>query len=113
MREQLRSDPRAKDWAPLTSESKLIGYGDSFRISEATIRPQQTVSNEEAFPHLVILLTDMHVHSGPAGSGGMDMNQKAGEMIFHGGHPDHGLTNVGNQDIRLVVMEFKPAAAKQ
>ncbi len=104
-------DPRAKDWTPLTAESKLIGYGDSFRISEATIKPKQTVSNEESFPHLVILLTDMQVHSGPAGSGGMDFNGKAGEMMFHGGHPDHGLTNVGDQDIRLIVMEFKPASA--
>ncbi len=104
-------DPRAKDWPPLTPESKLVGYGDTFRISEATIKPQQTVSNEEAYPHLVILLTDMHVHSGPAGSGGMDFNGKAHEMMFHGGHPDHGLTNVGDQDIRLIVMEFKPASA--
>lgn len=103
------SDPRANDWAPLTAESKLIGYGDTFRISEAIIKPQQTVSNEEMYPHLVILLTDMHAHTGPAGSGGMDFNQKAGEMMFHGGHPDHGITNVGDQDMRLIVMEFKPA----
>ena len=106
------SDPRAKDWPPLTEESKLIGYGDSFRISEAVIKPQQTVSNEEAYPHLVILLTDMHAHTGPAGSGGMDFNQKAGDMMFHGGHPDHGFTNVGGQDMRLIVMEFKPAPTK-
>src|ERR1035438_10267068 len=32
------SDPRAKDWPPLTEESKLIGYGDTFRISEAVDR---------------------------------------------------------------------------
>ena len=103
-------DPRAKDWPPLTPESKLVGYGDTFRISEATIKPQQTVSNEEPYPHLVILLSDMHAHTGPAGSGGMDFNQKAGDMMFHGGHPDHGFTNIGDQDMRLVVMEFKPAA---
>ena len=102
-------DPRAKDWTPLTPESKLIGYGDSFRISEATIKPQQTVSNEEAFPHLVILLTDMHVHSGEPGSKGTDMDQKAGTMIFHDGHGNQGLTNTGAADLRLVVMEFKPA----
>ncbi len=104
-------DPRAKDWPPLTPESKLIGYGDTFRISEATIKPQQTVSNEEAFPHLVILLTDMHAHSGPQGSGGMEFNQKAGDMMFHGGHANHGLTNIGDQDMRLIVMEFKLASA--
>ena len=103
------SDSRAKDWPPLTAESKLIGYGDTFRISEATIKPQQTVSNEEAYPHLVILLTDMPAHTGPAGSGGMDFNEKAGAMMFHGGHPDHGFTNIGDQDMRLVVMEFNPA----
>jgi mannose-6-phosphate isomerase-like protein (cupin superfamily) len=102
------SDPRAKDWTPLTPESKLIGYGDGFRISEAVIKPQQTVSSEEAFPHLVILLTDMHAHTGPAGNGGMDFNDKAGSMMFHGGHPDHGFTNIGTQDMRLIVMEFKP-----
>jgi len=103
------NDPRAKDWPPLTAESKLIGYGDSFRISLATVKPQQTVSTDEPFPHLVILLTDMHGHSGPAGSGGTDVNQKAGDMLYHGSHPNNGLTNVGDQDMRLVVVEFKPA----
>ena len=102
------NDPRAKDWPPLTAESNLIGYGDTFRISEATIKPKQTVSTEEPFPHLVILLTDMHAHTGPPGSGGMDFSQNTGDMMFHGGHPDHGLTNVGDQDMRLVVVEFKP-----
>ncbi len=67
------------------------------------------MSNEEAFPHLVILLTDMHVHSGEPGSKGMDMDQKAGTMIFHDGHGNQGLTNTGAADLRLVVMEFKPA----
>jgi quercetin dioxygenase-like cupin family protein len=105
------SDPRAKDWPPLTEESKLIGYGDTFRISEAIIKPQQTVSTDEPFPHLVVMVTDMHAHTGPPGSGGTDVNQKAGEMIFHGGHPNHGLTNTGGQEMRLVVMEFKPAPA--
>ena len=103
------NDPRAKDWPALGAESKLIGYGDTFRISLATIKPNQTVSNEEAFPHLAILLTDMSLHMGPAGSAGMDFNQKTGYMMYHGGHPDHGLTNVGDQDARLIVVEFKPA----
>lgn len=102
------NDPRAKDWPPLTEESKLIGYGDTFRISEATIKPKQTVSTDEPFPHLVVLLTDMSAHTGPQGSGGTDINQKVGDMIFHGAHPDHGLTNTGTQDVRMVMVEFKP-----
>jgi quercetin dioxygenase-like cupin family protein len=105
------SDPRTKDWPPLTGESKLIGYGDTFRISEAIIKPQQAVSTDEPFPHLVILVTDMHAHSGPPGTGGTDFSQKAGDMMFHGGHPDHGLTNVGDHEMRLVVIEFKPVPA--
>ena len=104
-----QDDPRAKDWPPLTAESKLIGYGDTFRISEAIIKPQQTVSTEEPFPHLVVMVTDMHAHTGPAGSGGMDFTQKAGDMMFHGGHANHGLTNTGDQDMRLIVLEFKPS----
>ncbi|MGO9518032.1 MAG: hypothetical protein ACLPND_13380 [Candidatus Korobacteraceae bacterium] len=103
------NDPRAKDWPSLTPESKLIGYGDNFRISLATIKPKQTVSTDEQFPHLVILLTDMHGHTGPAGSGGADFNQKTGDMMYHSSHPDHGLTNTGDQDMRLVVVEFKPS----
>jgi|NGEPerStandDraft_6_1074524.scaffolds.fasta_scaffold89599_2 quercetin dioxygenase-like cupin family protein len=106
------NDSRAKDWPPLTEESKLIGYGDTFRISEAIIKPQQTVSTDEPYPHLVVMVTDMHAHTGPPGSGGTDVSQKAGDMIFHGGHPNHGLTNTGGQEMRLVVMEFKPAPTK-
>ena len=102
------NDPRAKDWPPLTEESKLIGYGDTFRISEATIKPKQTISTEEPFPHLVIMLADMQGHVGPQGSGGSDISQKTGDMMFHGGHGDHGLTNIGAQDVRMVVVEFKP-----
>jgi hypothetical protein len=102
------SDARAKDWPPLTEESKLIGYGDTFRISEATIKSNQTVSNEEPFPHLVIVLTDMQGHIGPQGSGGSDFTQKTGDMMFHGGHGNHGLTNIGAQDVRMIVVEFKP-----
>jgi hypothetical protein len=102
------SDPRAKDWPALTAESTLIGYGDTFRISQATIKPKQTVSTEEPSPHLVIFLTDMHGHVGPQGTGGSDFSQKWGDMMFHGGHPDHGLTNIGPQDVRMVVVEFKP-----
>ena len=102
------NDPRAKDWPPLAEESKLIGYGDTFRISEATIKPKQTVSTEEPFPHLVILLTDMQGHTAPQGSGGADISQKTGDMMFHGGHGNHGLTNIGAQDVRMVVVEFKP-----
>ena len=102
------NDPRAKDWPPLTPESKLIGYGDTFRISLATIQPKQTVSTNEPFPHLVVLLTDMNAHTGPQGKEGKDVTMKADEMIFHGGHPDNGLTNTGPQDVRMVVVEFKP-----
>ncbi|MDR3749213.1 MAG: hypothetical protein P4M04_13880 [Acidobacteriota bacterium] len=101
------NDPRAKDWPALHEGSKLIGYGDTFRITEATIKPKQAVSTDEPFPHLTVLLTDMHVHTGPVG--GTDFNQKAGDMIFHGGHADHGLTNVADQPLRLVVVEFKPS----
>ena len=104
-----QDDPRAKDWPALHEGSKLIGYGDTFRITEATIQPKQTISTDVPYPHLTVLLTDMHVHTGPEGSGGMDFNQKAGDMIFHGGHPDHGLTNTSDQPLRLVVVEFKPA----
>ncbi len=66
------NDPRAKDWPALHEGSKLIGYGDTFRITEATIQPKQTVSTDEPFPHLTVLLTDVQAHSGPAGSGGTD-----------------------------------------
>src|SRR5271165_7036015 len=102
------NDPRAKDWPPLTAEAKLVGYGDTFRISQVTIKPNQTMSTDEPGPHLVVLLTDMHAHTGPQGKGGMDFSMKADDMMFHGGHPDHGLTNTGDQDVRMVVVEFKP-----
>ena len=106
------SDPRAKDWPALPDGAKLIGYGDGFRITEAILKPQQRISTDEPFPHLAILLTDVQARVGPMGEGGRDMNHAAGELIFHGGHPDVGLTNLGKQDIRIVEIEFKPLPAK-
>jgi len=103
------NDSRAKDWPPLKQESKLIGYGDTFRISLVTIKPKQTVSTDEPSPHLVVVLTDMRAHSGPPGSAGADINEKTGYMTFHGAHPNLGLTNTGDQDLRMVVVEIKPA----
>jgi len=102
------NDPRAKDWPPLTAESKLIGYGDTFRVSLATIKPKQTVSTEEPFPHLVVMLTDMQGQSGQ-GKEATDFAMKADEMLFHDPHPDHGLTNTGTQDVRMILVEFKPS----
>src|SRR5271167_4665996 len=102
------NDPRAKDWPPLTAESKLIGYGDTFRVSLATIKPKQTVSTEEPFPHLVVMLTDMQGKSGQ-GKEATDFAMKADEMLFHDPHPDHGLTNTGTQDVRMILVEFKPS----
>jgi hypothetical protein len=99
------NDPRGKDWPRLTAESKLIGYGDSFRISLATVKPQQTISIAEPSPRLTILLTDTHI--GPAGDGGMDISH-AGDMMFHIPHGGGGLINFADQDARLVIVEFKP-----
>jgi hypothetical protein len=109
------NDARAKDWPPLTEESKVIGYGDSFRISLATVKPRQIVSTHEPFPHLVIFLTDLQGHAGQPGSGS-DFKQKRGDIMFHGPHPNGPLTNAGDQEVRIIELEFKPAkngAAKE
>lgn len=100
-------DPRAKDWPPLTEKSKLIGYGDTFRITESTIEPKQLVTSDAPFPHLVIFLTDLQGHIGPAGATG-DFSQKRGDIMFHGPHPEGGLTNTGEHEARMIVIEFKP-----
>ena len=34
---------------------------------------------------------------------------KTGDMMFHGRHRDGGLINIADQDVRLVVVEFKPS----
>jgi hypothetical protein len=50
----------------------------------------------------------MNAHTGQ-GKEGTDFAMKTGEMMFHGGHPDHGLTNTGAEDVRMIVVEFKPS----
>ena len=101
-------DPRARDWPPPDSDSKVIGYGDGFRITLSTIKPGQTVSTVEPFPHLVLMLTDMHGRSDRPGAKPIDFTAKRGDIMFHDPHPGGDLVNAGDEDVRIIEVEFKP-----
>jgi quercetin dioxygenase-like cupin family protein len=103
------SDPRAKDWPALPDTAKAIGYGDSFRIIAVVIKPQQTASVTDPFPHLVVVLTDVQASFVDAGKPAQDVSHQAGNILFHQPHPPNTTaTNSGAQDIRLVEIQFKP-----
>jgi len=102
------SDPRAKDWPPLPETAKLVGYGDTFRIIDVTIKPQQTISITDPNPHLVVLLTDAQVRFNDAGKPPREVSHHTGDILFHTPHPDTTSTNTGTQEIRLVEIQFKP-----
>jgi hypothetical protein len=100
-------DPRAKDWPPLNADARVIGYGDNFRITLSTIKPGQTVSTNEPFPHLVLMLTDVHGRSTPPGAKAIDFTSRRGDIMFHDPHPNGNLANAGDQDTRIIEVEFK------
>lgn len=100
------NDPRAKDWPAATEDSTVIGYGDTFRITEETIKPRQMVSGAMPFTHLTIMLTDFRGHAGASAAN--EFKQKAGDLVFHEPHGKFMLTNIGDQDARMLRIEFKP-----
>ena len=103
------SDPRAKDWPALPDGIKAIGYGDSFRIVAVTIKPQQTISVVDPFPHLVVVLTDAQMRFVDAGKPPQAVTRHMGEILFHQPHPPGTTTtNTGTEDVRLVEIHFKP-----
>ena len=101
------NDPRAKDWPPLPPNAKPIGYGDTFRIALVTVKPQQPIPTDHPFPHLAIFLTDAEADGGLGAVGGQ-VKHSAYEMQFHKPHPDLNLKNTGQQEVRIISIQFKP-----
>ena len=101
------NDPRAKDWPTLPPSAKPIGYGDTFRISLVTVKPQQPIPTDDPFPHMAIFLTDTEIDGGPGAVGG-NVKHSAYEMQFHKPHPDLNLKNTGQNDVRIIAIQFKP-----
>ena len=103
------NDPRAKDWPALPDGIKAIGYGDTFRIVAVTIKPQQTISVVDPFPHLVVVLTDAQMRFVDAGKAPQNVSRHTGEILFHQPHPPNTTTtNTGSEDVRLIEIHFKP-----
>lgn len=101
------NDPRAKGWPPLPPTAKVIGYGDTFRIALVTVKPQQAIPTDDPYPHMAIFLTDTQIDSGPGAVGGL-VKHSAYEMAFHKPHPDLNVKNTGQQDVRIIAIQFKP-----
>ncbi len=103
------NDPRATDWPALPEGIKAVGYGDSFRIVAVTIKPQQTISVVDPFPHLVVVLTDAQMRFVDAGKAPQNVSRHTGEILFHQPHPPNTTTtNTGSEDVRLIEIHFKP-----
>ena len=103
------NDPRAKDWPPLPASAKPIAYGDTFRIALVTVKPQQPIPTDDPYPHMAIFLTDTQIDSGPGAVGGL-VKHSAYEMAFHKPHPDLNVKNTGQQDVRIIAIQFKPTS---
>jgi uncharacterized RmlC-like cupin family protein len=103
------NDPRSKDWPALPPESRLIGYGDNFRIVELIVAPKQTVAIRVGGPLLVVMVSDLHAQITGENKPPVEVSHQAGDIIFHETTPPHQATNLSEQPLRMVGVEFKPS----
>jgi quercetin dioxygenase-like cupin family protein len=81
---------------------------DGARVSEMQLQPGGVVpSHHHAGPHLVVAVTDLELRSDVEGKGPSVKRLKAGDIAWVEGGFTHTLTNVGNQDAKLITLEFQ------
>jgi quercetin dioxygenase-like cupin family protein len=81
---------------------------DGARVSEIELQPGGVVPrHHHSGPHLVVAVTDLQLRSDVEGKGSSVKQLKAGDIAWVEGGFTHTLTNVGNQDAKLITLEFQ------
>jgi quercetin dioxygenase-like cupin family protein len=80
---------------------------DGVRAVDLQLNPGGVVpQHHHAGPHIAVAVTDLNLRSDIAGQGASTRQLKAGEVAWVEGGLTHTLTNVGQQNARLITLEF-------
>ena len=81
---------------------------DGARGSELQLQPGGVLpKHHHAGPHLVVAVTDLNLRSDVEGNGPSSVQLKAGDVAWVKGGFTHTLTNVGQQNAKLITLEFQ------
>jgi quercetin dioxygenase-like cupin family protein len=81
---------------------------DGARASELQLQPGGVLpKHHHAGPHLVVAVTDLNLRSDVEGKAPSSVQLKAGDVAWVKGGFTHTLTNVGQQNAKLITLEFQ------
>ena len=86
----------------------ILFVKDGARASELQLQPGGVLpKHHHAGPHLVVAVTDLNLRSDVEGKGPSSVQLKAGDVTWVKGGFTHTLTNVGQQNAKLITLEFQ------
>ncbi len=86
----------------------ILFVKDGARASELQLQPGGVLPrHHHAGPHLVVAVTDLDLRSDVEGKGPSSVQLKAGDVAWVKGGFTHTLTNVGQQNAKLITLEFQ------
>ena len=86
----------------------ILFVKDGARASELQLQPGGVLpKHHHADPHLVVAVTDLNLRSDVEGKGASNVQLKAGDIAWVKGGFTHTLTNVGQQNAKLITLEFQ------
>jgi quercetin dioxygenase-like cupin family protein len=85
----------------------ILFVKDGVRATDLQLNPGGVLpKHHHDGPHVVIAITDLHLRSDVEGKGPSQIEMKAGDAAWVKAGATHTLTNVGQQNARLITLEF-------
>jgi oxalate decarboxylase/phosphoglucose isomerase-like protein (cupin superfamily) len=85
----------------------ILFVKDGVRATDLQLNPGGVLpKHHHAGPHVVIAITDLHLRGDVEGKGPSQIEMKAGDAAWIKAGATHTLTNVGQQNARLITLEF-------
>jgi quercetin dioxygenase-like cupin family protein/mannose-6-phosphate isomerase-like protein (cupin superfamily) len=112
-------DPEHPECGLAAAECRDGEFGDGFTSSTLFETPKIKVGRVDLDPngvlpkhthiqsHVLVALADMKLSDQETGKDAENLQLKAGEVAWHEGPEEHTLTNVGEKNAPIIVVEFK------
>ena len=85
----------------------ILFVKDGVRASDLELQPGGVVpKHHHSGPHLVVAVTDLDLRSDIQGQAPVHVQLKAGEVAWTKAGATHTLTNIGQQNAKLITLEF-------